>query len=385
MIATDEMCTQMQGTDSGRSTSALLSLVRLEGLMDNSDGDPSVSVGIIDGPLDVSHPAFSGATLSTVRPTQLAACQDARSAACSHGTAIAGILCAKRGLPAPAICPSCTFLFYPIFPEKDGCAWVTPGELARAIVETVDAGARIINLSLGVIPVDTSVDRELDGACNYAARRGVVLVAAAGNQGRIGFLPLLNHPWVTPIVSCDFAGRVTPESNLSPTIGTRGLSAPGVTILTAAPGGNYAPISGTSAAAAIVTGSMALLWSASPATPAVALRAAVLGSAGRQRRSLVPPLLDVEAARKRWPTSVIIRRENDMSEGMTQAELHQAPIVTEPVVAIRQSAARGPAARSNPPLGRVMFSQTAPCPTCAAGESQNSGPATFIFAIGQAM
>ena len=30
-----------------------------------------------------------------------------------------------------------------------------------------------------------------------------------------------------------------------------------------------------------------------------------------------------------------------------------------------------------------MFSQTAPCPTCAAGESQNSGPATFIFAIGQ--
>jgi hypothetical protein len=377
----DEMRIQMQGMSPSESNSTALSLVRLNRLMEERNGDPSISVGIIDGPLDLGHPAFAGSSLRTVRPNQLAACQDARSAACSHGTAIAGILCAKRGLPAPAICPSCTFLFYPIFPEDGGSVSVTPSELAHAIVETVDAGARIINLSLGVIPADTSTDRELDEACGYAASRGVVLVAAAGNQGRIGFLPLLNHPWVIPVVSCDSGGRVAPESNLSPTIGRRGLCAPGVGILTAAAGGDYAPISGTSAAAAILTGSMALLWSDSPATRPIELRAAILRSARRDRRSLVPPLLDVEAARKYWRTS-ILRKENDMSEGTTQAEIEQSPPAAEPAVAILQRAPRGWAGRLNSQRGRVV-SQTAPCPTCAAGESQNSGPPTYIFAFGQ--
>jgi hypothetical protein len=372
---------QMQAMSRSESNVAALSLVRLDRLMDERCGDPSISVGIIDGPLDLGHPAFAGSSLRTVRSDQLAACRDTQSAACSHGTAVAGILCAARGLPAPAICPSCTFLFYPIFPEDDGASSVTPGQLARAIVETVDAGARIINLSLGVIPTDTSVDRELDEACDHAARRGVILVGAAGNQARVGFLPLLNHPWVIPIVSCDFTGRVTPESNLSPAIGKRGLRAPGVSILTAAPGGNYAPISGTSAATAIATGSMALLWSESPATPALDLRAAVLLSAGQQRRSLVPPLLDVEVARKRSRTSVT-GKENNMSEATTQAEIGHAAAATVPAAAVPRRPSREPAVHFSPPRGRVLY-QAASCPTCAAGETQNSGPPTYVFAFGQ--
>jgi hypothetical protein len=373
----------LEGLGRAKPVSAALSLVGLTRLMEESKGDPAISVGIIDGPLDLEHPAFATASLRTVKPGQLAVCREARSVACTHGTAIAGILCAERGSPAPAICSACSFLLYPIFPADDGAASVTPAELARAIVETVDAGARIINLSLAVIPADTTVDRELDGACDYAAKHGAILVAAAGNQGRIGFLPLLNHQWVIPTVSCDFAGRVTPESNLSPTIGARGLCAPGVDILTAAPGGNYAPISGTSAAAAIVTGSMALLWATSPATAAPDLRAAVLGPTARKRRSLVPPLLDLDAARKRWPTS-ITGRENDMSEGTTQGEIHQAPAADEPNAILVQASARGPGVSLSPMRRRVTLSQAAPCPTCAAAEGQNSGPPTYIFAIGQA-
>jgi hypothetical protein len=71
-----------------------------------------------------------------------------------------------------------------------------------------------------------------------------------------------------------------------------------------------------------------------------------------------------------------------MSEGTTQAEIHQAPVATEPTVAVLQGAAREPAARFSPPRGRVVH-QVAPCPTCAAGESQNSGPPTFIYAFGR--
>ena len=53
------------------------------------------------------------------------------------------------------------------------------------------------------------------------------------------------------------AGESLRESNISPSIGTRGVRAPGVNILTAAPGGAFAPMSGTSAATAFVTGGIA--------------------------------------------------------------------------------------------------------------------------------
>jgi PatG C-terminal/Subtilase family len=363
-----------------------LALVKLTSLMTGRTGDPSISIGIIDGPVDLSHPSFDGCAIGTVKPHQLAACQDGRSDACSHGTAIAGILCANRGSPAPAICPSCRFLLYPIFPEHPekgrALASATPGELARAIVETVDAGARIINLSLGVIPSDTSTYGELDEAVDYAARRGAILVAAAGNQGRIGFLPLFNHPWVISVASCDSRGMVTSESNLSPTIGKRGLRAPGVNILTTAPGGTFAPVSGTSAAAAFVTGSIALLWSESPAATALQMTTLVLRSAMREHRSIVPPLLNVDAAfrSRRTPQN---GKDAHMADDSTPKEIAQ-PLSDTPAAIMSpevQPAAVARATADRPKQGRVV-SQAGSCPTCAAGAAENAGPMTFVYAIG---
>lgn len=363
------------------SNFAALALVTLTRVMEVCSGNPLISVGIIDGPIDLAHPAFADTSVRTVRSNQLAACRDARSEACSHGTGIGGILCAKRGLPAPAICPSCKFLIYPIFPEHaqgtDGIASATPTELARAIMETVDAGARIINLSLGVIASDTSTYRVLDQACDYAARRGVILVVASGNQGRIGFQPLLSHPWVIPVVSCELSGMPTPESNVSPTIG-KGVRAPGVNILTAAPGARYAPISGTSAAAAVVTGGIALLWSESPATPALEIRTVALQSTIREHRSIVPPLFDVEAARKRRRMP-LTGEETRMSVDHAQQEISQTLAETPAPTVLPD--ARTKAAGARTPLGRVL-SQNASCPTCAAGSQEITGPSTFIYAIG---
>ena len=379
-----------------------LKLVNLTRLMEDRSGNPSISIGIIDGPVDLTHPAFNGSSIKTVRSSQLAACQDARSEACFHGTAIAGILLGKRGSPAPAICPSCRFFLYPIFPENShstgGMALATPGKLVRAIVETVDAGVNIINLSLGVIPNNTSIYRDLDEACDYAAKRGVILVTAAGNQGRIGFLPMLNHPWIIPVASCDVSGMVTPESNVSPTIGKRGLRAPGVDILTTTPGGDFAPVSGTSTAAAIVTGGLALLWSEFPATPAHEIRTVVLQSATREHRSIIPPLLNLEAAWKYRRLSIKQKeaimtdteKEAIMTDDNTQGEIAQ----TETAVAVAPpevhsavstpaapAAVRAPAVSTSPPTGRVV-SQAGSCSTCGDGVQENAGPPTFIYAIG---
>jgi subtilisin family serine protease len=105
----------------------------------------------------------------------------------------------------------------------------TPEELSNAIIETVDTGARIINLSLGISSSSMIIYRELQDSYEYARRHDVIMVIAAGNQGNIGYFSLLNFPWIIPITSCDEYGIIA-KSNLGTTIGKRGLMAPGVNV-----------------------------------------------------------------------------------------------------------------------------------------------------------
>lgn len=96
----------------------LISQIGLQSLMGISDGDPNTVIGIIDGLVDLDHPAFQKSNINTIRDSQFTACKNASSIACSHDAFTAGILCAKRGLPASAICPSCKVIFNPIFKEN---------------------------------------------------------------------------------------------------------------------------------------------------------------------------------------------------------------------------------------------------------------------------
>lgn len=283
-----------------------LTQTRLQSLMNVSTGNPDLVIGVIDGPVDLSHPAFQSSNIKTVRDSQLNACKNANSIACSHGTFVAGILCAKRGLSAPAICPDCQIILYPVFSEDDTNNTSnnnnitfpnsTPEELSNAIVETVDAGARIINLSLGLSTSSLTIYNELQEAYDYALKKGVIVVVAAGNQGNIGNVSLINHQWLIPVAACDEEGRLDPISNFGPSIGNRGLMAPGINITSTYPGGQYTHMSGTSFAAPFVTESIALLWSIIPnATPAAIIHSITTVTSYR-RRSVTPPLLNVEAA-----------------------------------------------------------------------------------------
>jgi subtilisin family serine protease len=277
----------------------------LQSLMSVSNGDPDIVIGIIDGPVDLNHPAFQDSNIKTVRDSQVSACKNATSIACSHGTFIAGILCAKRGFSAPAICPNCKFIFNPIFKEEANNTnnknmmifpSVTPEELANAIIEIIDAGARIINLSLGLSSSSLTTYCNLQQAYDYALHKGVIIVVAAGNYGYIGNISLIDHKWLIPVAACSEDGRLDPTSNFGASIGNRGVMAPGVNIKSTCPGGQYIHMSGTSVAAPFVTGSIALLWSIfSNATPAAIMKSITIGTSFK-RRSIVPPLLDVGAA-----------------------------------------------------------------------------------------
>ena len=88
----------------------LLDLVKLSPLMARGRGSPELKIGLIDGPVAIEHPDFESEHLRAISANSKATCTRTNSAACLHGTFVAGILSAKRGSPAPAICPDCTLL-----------------------------------------------------------------------------------------------------------------------------------------------------------------------------------------------------------------------------------------------------------------------------------
>lgn len=276
-----------------------LDLVRLTPLMDREAGRTDIVIGLLDGPVAVNHPDLVTAHLRTV-PGSVAACGQADSTACMHGTFVAGILCARRGSAAPAICPGCTLLVRPIFQEptstNGGMPSASAADLAVAIIETVNAGARVLNLSLALVQPASRGERALTDALDYAGKRGVITVVAAGNQSAVGSSAVTRHPWVIPVAACDLQGRPLNLSNLGGSIGRRGLSAPGDRITSLGPGGCPLVSAGTSVAAPFVTGAVALLWSEFPNAAAAEVRLAVSQAATPRLRAIVPPVLDAWSA-----------------------------------------------------------------------------------------
>jgi subtilisin family serine protease len=273
-----------------------LELVRLTTLMARTSGRAEIVVGLIDGPVSRDHPDLAGASIREVAGGRRANCFRVESAACFHGTFVAGILFGRRQSAAPAICPGCTLVVRPIFPEspREAQAMPTaaPEELATAIGECIAAGTRVLNLSVGLARSGPGGERQLDGALNLAARLGVLVVAAAGNQGVIGSSAITRHPWVVPVTACDQTGTPLPESNLGRSIGRNGLRAPGKAITSLAAGGTSTASGGTSVAAPFVSGALALLWSEFPDAAAADLKEAVTPQRALRRVTVIPPLLN---------------------------------------------------------------------------------------------
>ena len=274
-------------------------LVKLDSLMQQSSGVSDVVIGLIDGPIAMDHPELAGGNIHVTGGSS-GACSLSSSIACQHGTFVAGILSAQRGSSAPAICPDCTLVLRPIFPESTsngaGMPAATPLELAAAILETVEAGARIINLSAALLqPTPTGV-KKLQDSLDFAAARGALTVAAAGNQGTIGSSVITRHPWVIPVAGCGLDGQPLSESNFGNSIGRRGLCAPAEGITSLGSDGQPRLFGGTSAAAPFVTGTIALLWSVFPSATVAQIKSALLLGNGARRSTVIPPLLDAAAA-----------------------------------------------------------------------------------------
>jgi subtilisin family serine protease len=284
-----------------------LNLVRLGPLKERSSGTTQTVIGLVDGPVALNHPDLVAESVRGTSGGPGAGCTHSSNAACTHGTFTAGILSAKRGSPAPAICPGCALLVRPIFregaAENGALPSATPAELAKAIVECIEAGARVLNLSAAFAQPSSRGERELEEALDYAVRRGIIVVAAAGNQGALGSSVITRHPWVIPVAACDLRGRPLGQTNLGSSVGRRGLLAPGEGVTSLSAEGAPRTLGGTSVAAPFVTGTIALLWSMFPRASAAEVKHAVTSAYGRRRITVVPPLLDAWASYQTMATT----------------------------------------------------------------------------------
>ena len=140
----------------------------------------------------------------------------------------------------------------------------------------------------------------LQEAYDYARRHGVIIVAASGNLGNIGSISLIDNEWIIPVAACDEYGRLDSISNFGPSIGSRGLMAPGIDVRSTKSGGGNTRMSGTSFAAPFITGTIALLLSMFPKASIADIKRSTTSIDDVHRyRSIIPRLLNAEQAMKR--------------------------------------------------------------------------------------
>ena len=180
-----------------------------------------------------------------------------------HGTAVAA-LAAGAAPDAPGVAPAANLLSIRVTDTNSTSDTFT---LARALVAAVDAGAKIINVSLG----GHSTASALDAALAYATERGAVIVAAAGNDQAAQLAWPAADPRVLSVGAVDRTGQQVTFSNSGPSLS---LTAPGYGVQTAWQDGLRVTVDGTSASAPLVSGAIAAILSQNPALtpPAAAQR-----------------------------------------------------------------------------------------------------------------
>lgn len=213
-----------------------------------SQGD-HVDVAVVDTGVDATHPDLAASIHDTHNVVDNDLVSFARD---SHGTEVAGVIAAvgdnHQGIVGMAPKASLSIYkacWYP--PKGSNGARCNSFTLARALAAIGETDARIVNLSLGG-PSDPLLTRLLD----VLLAQGRIVVAAMPPEGGNGGFPD-NAPGVIVV-------RTSNTAAAPPGV----LSAPGTDILTTQPSGGYDFTSGSSMAAAHVSGIIALMLSMAP-------------------------------------------------------------------------------------------------------------------------
>jgi subtilisin family serine protease len=160
-----------------------------------------------------------------------------------HGTMVAGII--------HLVAPSSTILPLKVF-SSDGTGYTS--DILRAIYAAVKSNSQVINMSFSLAPYS----QEIKQAVQYANSRGVICVAAAGNDGKQELVyPAALTNLVIGVASTTNGDQRSSFSNYGPQLVW--VAAPGEGVVTTYPNGTYAASWGTSFSTPFVAGTAALL------------------------------------------------------------------------------------------------------------------------------
>lgn len=210
---------------------------------DASKWGEGVTVAILDTAV-AKHP---GITANLIGLNLLGA---GASAEQGHGTGVASLIAGNSPL-TPGIAPAANLLSIAIV---DASGTSDTFLVARGIMEAVNRGAGVINVSLG----SQGDSQALRDAVAYARERGVVIVASAGNNGVESIAFPAAYDGVVAVGSVDARGEKLDFSNSGWALDA---TAPGLELNVAWPGDQVAAFTGTSASAPIITGAIAATMS----------------------------------------------------------------------------------------------------------------------------
>lgn len=216
-----------------------------------------VRVAVIDTGADTEHPDLRGRIAQT---TNFVEGGEKTFTSDLHGTAVAGVIGARAddSFGISGIAPDVDLLLVKACwhrQPKHSEAWCSSWTLAKAIDFAIVERVRVINLSLGG-PADTLLTRLLLKAVE---EHGITVVAAVNERNQVSGFPA-NLPQVIAVVASDPHDGVRAIADKHQTL----LAAPGVEVLTTVPNSRHGFLSGSSFAAAHVSGIVALLLEGDP-------------------------------------------------------------------------------------------------------------------------
>lgn len=235
-----------------------------------------VRVALLDTGIDIHHPSLApliGGGTNVVSPGS--APEDDNG----HGTHVAGIVAAAiGGDPAVQGVPKAwaseeSVRLYPV-KIFDHTGFGRIRDIVSGIDWCLGHNIQVINCSFGT---DQESNRALKDAIDAAERSGVLIVAAAGNDGRKGAVDFPGQfAEVVAVAACTRGDLLAPFSSTGPQVD---LLAPGASVVSTAPGGSYRRMSGTSMAAPQVTAAVSLLLWLEPNLPLARIRSRLLSTA----------------------------------------------------------------------------------------------------------
>ena len=233
-----------------------LDTLNLYGAWDITTGSQSVFVAILDTGVSRSHPDLIQADIREGWDYLASGGGMVWDDPEGHGTAVTGVIAATANnrIGIAGISWKSAIIPFKVLDEEGKGS---TSDSTEAIYDAVDTGCKVINISFGC----QEAVRSEEDAIQYALDKGVIVVAAAGNDENSEYNYPASYPGVISVAAIDRDKKRAYFSNYNDRVS---LTAPGQEIMTLQVGGTYANAHGTSFAAPHVAGIAALALSIQP-------------------------------------------------------------------------------------------------------------------------